>query len=96
MAFNPDAAVAAFNPAAGANRRQRTVLGYVNMYLPKAAGGRAKFGAVALHAEVPNEAKLFEMLKSGKATPEAMAKAIQFEFNEVNNAATIDENAFAL
>lgn len=95
MAFNANPV--AFPGAQQSNgRQQKTVLGYVNMYLPKASGGRAKFGAVALHAEVPNEKALFNMLNDEKVSPEQLSAAVTFEFNAVSREATLDMDAFKL
>ncbi len=94
MAFvTPSATNTATTPATGnkAERAPKTTQAYVNFYLPLKDGTRLKLFSdltLRLYAERAGEAKLVDLIKSGKITAEQIQKLIQVEISLAR-----DENA---
>lgn len=74
-----------------AERTPKTTQAYVNFYLPLKDGTRIKLFSdltLRLYAERAGEAKLVDLIKSGKITAEQIQKLIQVEISLAR-----DENA---
>ena len=66
----------------GAQRDKRTVIGYVNLYVPLTDGTRIKLISdlrLQLYKENAGDVKLVDLVKSGAITTEQLAKLIQVE-----------------
>lgn len=75
----------------GKERTPKTGLAYVNFYIPLKDGTRIKLFSdltLRLYAERQGEAKLVEMIKENKITPEQIQQLIQVEVSLAR-----DENA---
>lgn len=76
-------------PAAQGNGNFEKAVGFINIYLPSAGGGKArKIGAIALRASNAFEASVFKRLSEGDeaaqaAALQAMSNAVEFSFAEV-------------
>lgn len=79
------------NSTGAKERAPKTTQAYVNFYLPLKDGTRLKLFSdltLRLYAERPGEAKLVDLIKSGKITAEQIQKLIQIEISLAR-----DENA---
>ena len=68
--------------------------GFVNLYLPRAAGGRTKIGAIPLRKNNSNEAAILDFLSKDPANLAVLVKQLQAEFNLVTNEASVDPSAW--
>lgn len=88
MSFKPNAAVAT-GPANEAWKAQ----GFLNLYLPRINGQRAKLGAIPLKSNKPNEKKLLDWLNEDPSrVSQIMAKLVM----EYQSATPADTAAFDL
>lgn len=107
MAFNPSAAASTPSrfAAAGINTNNnaggpgshipdaKKAVGFLNIYLPTADGGKAKLGAIALTQGNEREARLAEWLIEKPERLGKLVSQLQFEFNVVKSA---EASAFVL
>lgn len=63
------------------NGREKAV-SFVNLYMPKAGGGRVKIGAIALYGSKPNDAALHNWLADNEDNEAKLAQLMQVEFRE--------------
>lgn len=57
--------------------------GFINIYISRKDGSKAKLGAIPLRMVRDNEAQLFEWLKSNENNIEKLAKALIIDFRSV-------------
>lgn len=68
--------------------------GFVNLYLPRKAGGRTKIGAIPLRMNNSNEAALLDFLSKDPANLATFVSQLQAEFNLITNEASVDPSAW--
>lgn len=72
--------------APAANTETKTVIGYLNVYLPRQNGSRMKVGAISLRSSSEDQQKLADFIA---ASPENLAKVLaklQVEFQSTTRA----------
>ena len=71
-------------PTAGGAREKRTVIGYVNLYVPLADGTRIKLISdlrLQLYKENAGDSTLMDLVKAGTITVEQLAQLVQVEIS---------------
>ena len=101
MFVNPNTAVGNTQaPNAAPTKEKRTTLGYINLYVPTADGGRVKLAndlTIRLYAENKADATLVELIKNGTITEAQLGSMIVAEITlarDPNAEITFDLSAF--